>query len=219
MPILIPGRSGLPRKKNKGITLIELLVAMAIVGAIFAAAATGLRSALGVNLKSSASRLASTLRYLSNKAVTDHMYLRVVFDLEGQSYHVEESQDPFVISPEEELAEEKEEKKEEEAPEGEEGEEAPKEAAGFAPSESRLLKPSKLPSDVFFKDVYISYLNQKKENGKAYTYFFPDGFATATLINLRDDDDEEHFAVEVLPLSGQVKVFGEYRESPTEEKK
>lgn len=194
------------------------MVAMTIVGLIFAVAATGLRSAFNVNLKSSAARLASTLRYLSNKAVTDHQYLRMVIDLDGQSYRVEESADPFVISPEEE--EDKNEpaaKKEEGEKEG--GEEETGANPAFTQSESKLLKPTKLPSDTFFKDVFISYLHRKKENGQAFIYFFPDGYATATVINLKDEEDEEHFSIELLPLSGQVKVEGEYKESATEEKK
>ena len=224
MRTLIPGRSVPPKKKgnrNLGLTLIELMVAMTIVGLIFAVAATGLRSAFNVNLKSSAARLASTLRYLSNKAVTDHQYLRMVIDLDGQSYRVEESADPFVISPEEEEDKNEPASKKEEGGKGGEGEREEETAANpaFTQSESKLLKPTKLPSDTFFKDVFISYLNRKKENGQAFIYFFPDGYATATVINLKDEEDEEHFSIELLPLSGQVKVEGEYKEAATEEKK
>lgn len=182
------------------------MVAMTIVGLMFALAATGLRSVFNVNLKQTASRLGSTLRYLSNKAVIDHLYLRIVYDLEGQTYRVEESADPFVISPEEE-------------PSQKEGEEAEEKESAFTPSESKLLKPIKFPSDVLFKDVSVSYVSQKKETGLAYTYFFPDGFATGTLINLKDDKDEEHYSIELLSLSGKVKIEGEYKASFSEEKK
>lgn len=212
-PILTLGKSAPPEKKGRnGITLIELMVAMAIVGVIFAVAATGLRSVFNVNLKSTAARLASTLRYLSNKAVTDHLYLRMVFDLDDQAYHVEESSDPFVISPEEEGSENKKEE-EENKKEGEVAKPA------FTPSESKLLKVTKLPSDVFFKDVSVSYLNRKIEKGQAVAYFFPDGYATGTVINLKNEEDEDHYSIELFPLSGQVKVEGEYKESATEEKK
>jgi len=190
------------------------MVTMAIVGVIFALSLTGLRSAFNVNIKNAAGKMASTLRYLSNKAVTDHLYLRMGYDISGNSYHVEESADPFVISIEEEEANLKEEAGDKDK---EEGEEAP--ASGFAASESRLLKSVKLPSGVLFKDVTVSYLRGKKEEGKLYTYFFPDGYATPTLINLKNDDDDEHYSLELFPLSGRVKVVGNYRESLTEEKK
>lgn len=199
---------------------MEIMVAMAIVGVIFAAAATGLRSAFNVNLKSSASKLASTLRYLSNKAVTEHRYIRVIYDLQAQTYSVEECTDPVVVSvdDEEDQAKEDEKKKDEPqvaegAPEegGDEGEKKKPESS-CAPSESSLLKPVKFPTGVLFKDVNLSYLKAKKEQGKASTYFFPDGYATPTLINLKDEDDENHYAVEVEALSGKVRVTGDYQE-------
>jgi len=187
------------------------MVAMAIVGLIFAVSATGLRSMFSVNLKSSAGKLAATLRYLSNKAVTEHLYIKVIYDLKGQSYSVEECTEPVLVSVE---AEESEATAEAEAsPEEAETEPVAEKGAGSCvPSGSSLLKPVKLPTGVQFKDVTLSYLKNKKEQGKATTYFFPDGYATPTLINFKDDADEDHYSVEVEALSGKVKVVGDYRE-------
>jgi general secretion pathway protein H len=212
-----PGRSASKRRNNplgsSGLTLIEILVAMAIVGLIIGVSATGLRSVFNVNMKSAAGKLAGTLRYLSNKAVTDHRYIRVLYDLEAQSYSVEECTEPVVVSVEDEETQAEKDKKEEAKPATEEGEEGKaKTADSCAPSESSLLKPIKLPSGVFFKDVSVSYLKSKKENGRIYTYFFPDGYATPTLINFKDEEDENHFAVEVEAFSGKVRVSSEYKE-------
>jgi general secretion pathway protein H len=220
-----PGRLASRKRNNllstSGLTLIEILVAMAIVGLIIGVSATGLRSVFNVNMKSAAGKLAGTLRYLSNKAVTDHRYIRVIYDLEAQTYSVEECTEPIVVSIEDEEAQAEKEKKEtpkpeegEEAPtEGEEGEEGGnKTADSCAPSESSLLKPVKLPSGVLFKDVSVSYLKWKKERGQIYTYFFPDGYATPTLVNFKDEEDENHFSVEVEALSGKVRIASEYRE-------
>ncbi len=230
-----PGKLA-PKRQNRpdGFTLIELMVAMAVIGLIFAMAAVSLRSVFDVELKKTASSLASTLRYLSNKAVTEHQYLRMVYDLDDQSYHAESSEDPFVISPEDDAAKEGT-KKTGKAKEGSvtmqaEGEEPPTEdeAPGeekdggekpaFSQMESRLLTPVKLPSGVYLKDVSVSYLPGKRESGQVFTYFFPDGFATPTLINLRDEEDENHFAIELFPLSGRVKIDRDYREQLTEGK-
>ena len=186
-------------------TLIEIMVTMTIVGLIFAAAAAGLRSAFNVNLKNTSAHLASTMRYLSSKAVTDHVYLRVVFDLDDRSYKIEGSNEPQVVDPEE--------------GKGQGGSEGKEDKSNFTALESKLLLPVKLPSDVFFKDVSVSYLKQKREKGQVAVYFFPNGFATPALINFRDEKDEDHFSIELFPLSGRVKVQSEYRESLTEETK
>src|SRR5262249_25836918 len=126
----------------------------------------------------------------------------------------EECTEPVVVAVEEEESEAKEEEKgEEKTEEKGEGEEKKKSSeSSCVPSESSLLKPVKLPSGVLFKDVTLSYLKTKKEQGKATTYFFPDGYATPTLINFKDDDDENHFSVEVEALSGKVIVTSDYKE-------
>ncbi|MBI3540646.1 MAG: prepilin-type N-terminal cleavage/methylation domain-containing protein [Deltaproteobacteria bacterium] len=191
---------------DKALTLIELMVSMTIVGLIFAVAAVGLRSSLDVDLKKTASQLSSTLRYLSNKAVTEHLYLRMAYDFEGQSYHVEESSDPFVISTESSDTEDKK-KSEEKGEAKEEGK------SNFSPAESRLLQAVKFPSGVLYKDIQVSYFNAKIEKGMAYSYFFPDGFSTPTLINLKDESDESHYSLELFPLSGKVAIESNYRET------
>jgi prepilin-type N-terminal cleavage/methylation domain-containing protein len=222
MKTSIPGRLAPPAKNsNAGLTLIELMVAMAIVGIIFAVAATSLRTAFNVDLKKSSARLASTLRYLSNKAVTEHKYLRMVYDIDGGTYRVEESGDPFVISREDEETKEKEkkEKAEKQKTANENEPPPPEEKPTFTEAEGPLVRSVKLPSGVKFKDISVSYLKDKKESGEIYTYFFPDGFATATLINLQNDSDEDHYSIELFPLSGMVRVEGEYKESLNEENK
>lgn len=204
MRMSTPGKSVSLKKSNSGFTIIELMVVLAIVGLTSVIAAAGLRFLFNANLKGTSGRLATTLRYLSNKSVTDHVTLRMVYDLEGQSYHVEGSRETVVVPPDASQGTSP------SAPE-----EVPEDPV-FSPVESPLLKPVKLQSGVFFKDVSVGYSPQKVEEGKAYTYFFPDGFATPTLVNFRDEDDKDHYSVELLPLSGRVRVKGEYREMEKE---
>lgn len=204
MPTFAVPKLGLRKKVRNspsevGLTLIELMVAMAIIATIFVVSASGLRQLTSADLKNSASQMASMLRYLSNKAVTEHVYLRVVYDLDAQSYWVEESREKFLIVKEEKEKEEKEEKEETKE--------------DFAVSESKLLKKKTLPNDVRFKDVYADYLEGKRESGQVHTYFFPDGYATGTIIHLHNKDDEEDlFSIELQSLSGKVRISREYVE-------
>ncbi|MBI1908897.1 MAG: prepilin-type N-terminal cleavage/methylation domain-containing protein [Deltaproteobacteria bacterium] len=182
-------------------TLIELLVTMAIVGIMFGVAAVSFSNLFDLEMKGAAKKLASTMRYLRNKAVTERVYLRVVYNIDESAYLVESTKDPFVVQ-----KEEPQEKKE-----PEEGEEAPPEAQ-FIQEEGLLLKPVKLPDGVFFKDVWMSLQGEKKTNGKGYTYFFPNGFMTGTIINLRDKEEETFYSIEVEPYSGHVIIRSEYKE-------
>lgn len=213
MRISTPGKSALPRSNN-GITLIELLAALAIVGIIFALAATALRDTFDVGLKSSARRLGSLSRFLRTKAVTEHKYVRLVLDLEKSEYAVEESKTPFVISvaKEEGMVPQEEEKKPEVSTTETGVEGADAEAPEFIQAEGLVVRPTSLESGAKFKDVSVSYLPGKREGGKVNIYFFPDGYATPAMINLKDEDDEDHFSIEILPMTGRVTIEGEYRE-------
>ncbi len=218
MPISCHGRAS--RSSSAGMTLIELMVGMTIIGIILSIAVVGIRNLSDTEMKTASSRLASTIRYLYNKSATERLYLRLVYNLEDQSYHVESTSEPFLISPPDPDAKEPpaEEAAAEEVAEGgaaEEGEEgevavAPS-AEGFSPTESYLLKPVKLAGDVYFKDIHVSYVKGPIGSGLAYTYFFPNGFATPTVVNLRDEDDVANFSLMVSPLSGRVKIESEYR--------
>ncbi len=215
--------SGNSLKNQKGFTLIELMVAMAIVGLIFAAAASGLRSVFNMGMKSDAGHLAAMVRALSNKAVTDHTYLRLVYDIDGRQYSVEESEEPFLVSMEDSSEAAKnflEKNKKESTAKDSEGssseedkaDEGDKSDQSYTVIETGPFKSGSLSSNVYFKDIETSYSGSKIESGKAYTYFFPDGFATQTMIHLRDDDDEEYYSIEVSPVSGRVKTESVYRE-------
>lgn len=215
MPTFAVPKLGLRRKVRNsltevGLTLIELMVAMAIIATIFVVSASGLRQLTSADLKNSASQMASMLRYLSNKAVTEHVYLRVVYDLDAQSYWVEESREKFLIVKEEPTPKPEKTPKKEKEKEKEEKEETKED---FAVSESKLLKKKTLPNEVRFKDVYADYLEGKRESGQVYTYFFPDGYATGTIIHLYNKDDEEDlFSIELQSLSGKVRISREYVE-------
>lgn len=197
MPILRPPKLVRRGENNSGFTLIEVLVTLGIVAVLLVAGAMALRSAFDANLKTAALHLSSTLRHLSNKSVTDKLYLRVVYNFGEHSYQVEQSSNPFVIetnTPQDEEPSKKDEKEE------------------FTVIDQGSFKPVVFPSGVFFKDVSVSFYPDKIEKGVAYTYFFPDGFATPTVINLRDEDDQVHYSIDLSPFSGQVKVESNYHE-------
>ncbi len=158
--------------------------------------------------------MASSFRCLSQKAVMDHLYIRVVYDLDQHAYRVEESTEPQVIDPNEGKDEEDSDKKDDKKDEGE-PEETPEE--GFVSVESTLLRAVQFSSDVRFRDIQVSYLSEKKEKGTVASYFFPDGYATPTLVHLKDDEEDgDQYTIELFP-GGRVRVMTEYHETFGEE--
>jgi len=202
------------RSSELGMTLIEIMVGMAVVAVILSVVIGGIGNFLDSDMKEESNKLASTIRYLYNKSATERLYLRIAYDMDEDSYRVESSTEPFLVRPinAEQVAEL------EKVAEGD-GEEASAAKAAlsqirgnFSDTESYLLKGVRLVDGIGFKDIQTSYQKEKIAAGMAYTYFFPNGFATPTVINLQDDDDEINYSLEILPLSGRVRIESQYKE-------
>lgn len=216
-----------------GFTLFELMVSITIIGLLVGVVVSRMSDYFEVDVKRTANQLASTIRYLSNKAVTEGVYLRLVLDISERSYWIEATRDPFLMSdPNASLGKsegKEEEKGKKEEKEREEGEEKPSEevevnettAPGlpklelkepeFSPVESYLLRPTRIPESVFIKDFMSEEHPAPIEEGKVSIYFFPDGYVERVIINLRDEDDEVNYSLETNPVSGNVSVKNEYR--------
>lgn len=203
--------------KAAGLTLFEIIVALAVIGLIMGLTIGGMGRLLEWDMKKASNRLVSTMRYLYNKSATEGMFIRLVLDLDENVYWVEATKDPFVVSRGEGGLEAAKEPKEEEetktlqgAWEGEVQKVKPPKAK-FGQVDSFLLKPTKLPSSVFFKDVYVEHRPQPVEAGKVSIFFFPNGYVEEAVINLRDEDDEVHYSLTTNPISGRVQIESRYK--------
>lgn len=74
------------------------MVVIAIVGIISGLVVGGLGRSVDRNMKKTAAKLSSTIKYLYNKSAMEGLYARLVFDIEERSYWVEATTDPFVVS-------------------------------------------------------------------------------------------------------------------------
>lgn len=192
--------------KEKGFTLLEILVALAIIGIIMGMAVGQVGKMVSRNMRKSARTLAATIQYLYNEAASEGVTLRLAFNLDEASYKVERTSEYFTLTKEEEETFSKKKKKPGNEEKGEE-------QNPFSIEASHLLKPVKLPKGVFFKDVYAEHQREALNSGEAYIYFFPQGYAEYAIINFRDAEDKRNISLEINPVSGGVKVSNEYKEA------
>jgi prepilin-type N-terminal cleavage/methylation domain-containing protein len=81
----------------------------------------------------------------------------------------------------------------------------------FGPVDSFLLKPTKLPEGVFFKDVYVEHLENPVDGGKVAIHFFPNGYVEEAIINLKNEDEDVIYSLKTNPISGRVDIENSYR--------
>lgn len=216
-------------RQRAGFTLVEMLVALALVALMFGIVSTQVGDWFDSDIKEATNRLSSTIRYLHDKAASQNLYIRLSFDFEKNSYWVEATTEQFLLTTKEvfdaeqlEIQQEMEDGEEEAAPveEGEEGEAGAGETVTyvkkyrtpeFGAVDEYLLKPVSLPKTVFLKDIYTSHDNGPVSSGVAFIYFFPNGYIEPAIINLRDEDDEVNFSIEINPIIGSTYIRDEYK--------
>jgi len=174
----------------------------------------GMSDYLDWEMKKAASKMAATMRYVYNKSATEGLYIRLILDINERSYWVEATTDPVLVTKEDEersKGSKKDKKKEDEGTkEGEIPKLKPAEPQ-FGQVDSFLLKPSKLPRNIFFKDVWVEHRTFPVDGGKVAIFFFPNGYVENAVINLRDEDDEVIYSVKTNPINGRVSIESGYR--------
>jgi len=82
---------------QRGLTLIELAVVLALFGVMMLVAVPSLRSIMGADLKASTIELAQTLRFVQDEAVLRNMSMRIAYDLDGRRWWIEAADGPVRI--------------------------------------------------------------------------------------------------------------------------
>ena len=216
---------------QRGITIIELMIALTIVVLVTAAIAVSFNALGGARVRSSAATVAAMMRYLYNEAVVHNTRYRLVLDFDNMEYwgeampsnddpcarYVSEDDDgselpaPRIVSGEEEGK-------------GSQGEretsdnkdEATKGASGgsFQGSNDRLLKPRKLEANIGFTGVISTHHRSVQNDGRAAIHFFPGGYAERAFIWLGEKDPdtgdyEPLITLKLKSLMGEVNVVND----------
>ncbi len=85
------------RRSEAGYTIVELMVALAIIGFVTGGAMMGFRSLVRSELRSQSSKLAAAIRYSYDRALTTGAFYRLHFGLDAQTYRLERSESRLLI--------------------------------------------------------------------------------------------------------------------------
>jgi prepilin-type N-terminal cleavage/methylation domain-containing protein len=176
--------------KQSGLTLLEILIVLGIIAAVFGALAPRLKGSDG-KLKVAMRDFTSLGRDIRNQARLKNQTHRLVvsFDKEKPEYWVENAPGKALLKPQTEIIVFEREKEEA--------------AAGF--SASPRFKKKVLPNGIYFKQLETQYNKNPIEDGVGYVHFSPEGLVEASVLQLTDGKDRI-WSVVFNPLTGLAEI-------------
>lgn len=220
----------------RGLTLIEISVAMGIVALLFAAVVLGVGALTGAKAKEASTELAGTIRSLYDTAALSGRTCRLVFTLPGPkdetavTWRAECAKAGATASAkrDEELKTARESRKDkvpedsrsrssssDQGPTLQELQEQEKnrveEFAKFSDFSSEDVVEKTLPKNVSL-EVWTAKQRQPVKSGLAYLYFFPQGYTERAQVWVRQGDNA--WTLTIAPLTGKTKIHSEDLEVP-----
>lgn len=206
------------RRQDRGVTLVEVLIVVAIIGVMSGLAFLGTGAAAGARLRRSAVMIASAVRVAYGHANATSRTVRLVFNLESRTVAIEESQGKLWLAKNDRTggaaaATEAERKAQEEAEAILKGPRAPRpsfmpaKVLGFAGGGGKQAK--ELERGIRFVQIETSHQEEAVKNDQAYLYFWPGGQTERAAIQLSiggSTNDGDVVTLLVSPLTGKVEM-------------
>ena len=200
-------------------TLVELMVTLAIVTTLMGAGMYSMGLVGRSDLKSEAMRLTSSIKYTWNRAAMNNAQYRMVFQLDGNSYHTEVTDAP-VVSKKRASEEESERFLSEEARRAQEQDEQQNSLfdeeesdpfnvnrkTTYKKVEDDALESHTLPDGMVIERVIPCDREEVITRGKAAIRFYPNGFQEPVIVVMRSGKDT-YFSLKTEPLTGRVKLY------------
>ncbi len=229
------------RRAQRGLTLIEIAIALLIAVVLFSAVVTGVGAITGTKAKAAAGELAGVIRSLYDTAALSGKTCRLVFELadpkaedQQTTYRAECAAAGVTTSRDREEALRAENRSREEAQRRggdsrrnfnsssssgepsiqelmEQEQNRVEQAARFSSYTAEEVAPRELPGNVSVA-VWTRQQRTKVEQGVAYLYFFPQGYTEKAQVYVRQG--ENVWTLTVSPLTGKVDVVAEELEVP-----
>lgn len=204
------------KRHDDAFTLIELTIVIAIIALIVAGATMGVRALARTDLRSAAVKVSGSMRFAFDRATTTGRHYRLAVDFTGGDVHLEMSENPYVML-REEAARKPGDTSEEDQTKPLETLRPQTSIGGFdlaslpqrppadfqAFTESRM-KPVAL-GRITVKSIWTPRYAEPRTEGKAFLYYFPQGFAEEAVVVLSHGDAA--YSLLQHPLTGKVKVL------------
>jgi general secretion pathway protein H len=215
------------RDSQRGYTLIEILVVLAILVFVVAGASLGIGSLTRANLRSASVMVGAAVRTGYARAVTQGHAVRLVLDITAQRMWLEETDDRLVLSRnnDDSAAGASQSDADGGTPEAEQAA-APASTftlgasqfkvgesntpryrgAQFRHIEGSRFEPRDMPRGVKILAVYTAHTEGRQEEGTQYLYFWPGGMTERAVVQLADKDDGTTYSIVVHPLTGRTRI-------------
>ncbi|RYZ07827.1 MAG: prepilin-type N-terminal cleavage/methylation domain-containing protein [Myxococcales bacterium] len=217
-PTRAPPRGRLRKAWGRGMTLIEVVIAIALVGLLAGSLLFGKNMLVGSRVKSAATLITSAVRFGSTRANATGKPTRLVIDLEKKQLSIEEASSSVMLREKgkdqtggAEASTVAETKARAEADRIVEGPRAARprfsKLTGVTGAVEDLAKGRALGDGVEIVQVRTEHDDGFVREGRAYLYFWPGGTTERAVIQLKKAGDKEaSLSVVVSPLTGRARI-------------
>jgi general secretion pathway protein H len=209
-------KPGLPRSSQRGVTLFEVLIVIALIALLGGSVVFGSGMLGSSRLRSAATLVVASIRLASTRASTNGKPTRLVFDFDAKTLSLEEASSSKMLRDKKapaggaEAATEAEKVAKADAERILDGPQAP--LTGFTPVASFAADaedPSKgrsLGDGVSIVAVQTDHDEEPVTGGRAYLYFWPGGITERGHVQLKRQGAEGGLTVTVNSLTGRATI-------------
>ncbi len=214
------------RRRQRGTTLVEVLVALALAALLVGGTFTGVGMLRQSRLREASTLVASAVRIAYDHANATSRVTRLVFDLEKRTVTMEDTEGPLFLQQNRTGGAAGANDLEKAALDaGEEILDGPKKArpqfqavkkstldtlAALREGDDKAKETGReLPKDVTFRQIEVEHEDEPVSSEQVYLYFWPGGQAERAAIQLQlagDATERNIMTISVKPLTGQVSA-------------